>query len=191
MSKKKIKKSPVDCLSDSQIYLLKDTFDMFDREGEGKIATSEVPQMFEVLGLDVPEEKIEECVQEVDTDQSGFLNFPEFLLMMCDQMGDQDKVMEEVVKCFKAFDEEQTGMIKAKQIIEVMVLMGDKMGKMDVEEMMALAGVEDGYVDYEYMIDIVAKGSKNETPEEKFDSIDKDGNGKITREEFANAVKGK
>merc|ERR1712070_1223487 len=185
----KKKKSPVDVLSDTQIFLLKDTFDMFDHEGEGRIATDEVPQMFEALGLQTPADKIAELTEEMDTTQSGSLDFPEFLLMMCDQMGDQDKVMDEIVKCLKAFDEDQTGMIKAKQIIEVMVLMGDKMGKMDTEEMMALAGVEDGYVDYEFMVDIVANGSKNETPEEKFDSMDKDGNGKITREEFVAASK--
>merc|ERR1711939_368105 len=102
--------------------------------------------MFEALGLEATPEEIQGCIEEMDTDKSGSLDFPEFLLMMCDQMGDQDKVMEEVAKCLKSFDEEQTGYIKAKQIIEVMVLMGDKMPKMDVEEMMQLAGIEDGYV---------------------------------------------
>ena len=29
------------------------------------------------------------------------------------------QVMEEVAKCLKAFDEDQTGYIKAKQVIEV------------------------------------------------------------------------
>jgi len=188
---KKHKKSPVDALSDSQLYLLKDTFDMFDHNGEASIATSEVPAMFEVLGLEATEEEILEIIDEIDTDKSGFLDFPEFLLMMCDQMADQDKVMEEVAKCFKSFDEDQTGMIKAKQVIEVMVMMGDKMPKMDVEEMMQLAGIEDGYVDYQHMIHIVAQGSKNETPEEKFDSMDKDGSGKISRDEFIAASKGK
>lgn len=118
----------------------------------------------------------------MDADQSGFLDFPEFLLMMVTQMGDQDKVMDEVIKCFKAFDEDQTGMIKTKQIIEVMALMGDKMPKMDVEEMMMLAGIQSGYVDYQFMIDIVAQGSKNETPEEKIDSMDKDGRGNISKD---------
>ena len=80
--------------------------------------------------------------------------------------------MEEVVKCFKGFDEDQTGFIKAKQVIEVFCLMGDCMPKMDVEEMMQLVGIEDGMVEYEAVIDLVAQGSKNETPEEKFDSME-------------------
>lgn len=181
VAKKRVK-SPVDILSDQQIMLLKDTFDLFDHNEEGSISTTEVPEMFEALGLDATPEEIEACVNEMDADQSGFLDFPEFLLMMVTQMGDQDKVMDEVIKCFKAFDEDQTGMIKTKQIIEVMALMGDKMPKMDVEEMMMLAGIQSGYVDYQFMIDIVAQGSKNETPEEKIDSMDKDGRGNISKD---------
>merc|ERR1712139_449826 len=127
-------KSPVDALTDTQIMQLKDTFDIFDRNGEGQIATIECGAIFEALGLEVSEADIEMAVQEVDLDGSGYLDFPEFLLLMCEQMGDQDKVMEEVVKCFKGFDEDQTGFIKAKQVIEVFCLMGDCMPKMDVEE---------------------------------------------------------
>lgn len=83
------------------------------------------------------------------------------------------------------------GKIKAKQISHVMCMMGDRMPKMDVGEMMALVGIEDGYVDFEAMIDEVAAGSKNETPEEKFDSMDKDGNGLVSKGEFIAASKGR
>jgi len=88
------------------------------------------------------------------------------------------------------FDEDGMGKIKAKQISHVMCMMGDRMPKMDVEEMMALVGIEDGYVDFAEMIDEVAEGSKNETPEEKFDSMDRDGNGKVSKNEFIAASKG-
>jgi len=55
----------------------------------------------QALGLELSQTEIDAAIQEVDVDGSGQLDFPEFLMLMCEQMGDQDKVMEEVVKCFK------------------------------------------------------------------------------------------
>ena len=68
----------------------------------------------------------------------------------------------EMRKALKAFDPDLTGMIEAKKLVEVslrdsgqtdrkdvlqvMLTMGDKMGKMDTEEMMSLVGVFDGQV---------------------------------------------
>jgi hypothetical protein len=41
-----------------------------------------------------------------------------------------------------------------------MALMGDKMPKMDVEEMIALVGIEDGYVDYEVSAPLTSIGPR-------------------------------
>ena len=38
------------------------------------------------LGLDCTEEELENMIAEVDVDGGGSLDFPEFLLMMCDKM---------------------------------------------------------------------------------------------------------
>ena len=64
-------------------------------------AASLIVPLAQALGLELSEAEIEAAVQEVDVDGSGQLDFPEFLMLMCEQMGDQDKVMEEVIKCFK------------------------------------------------------------------------------------------
>jgi len=85
-------------------------------------------------------------IAEVDVGETGSINFPEFVLMMADRMAEQDKVVMEMRKALKAFDPDQTGMIEAKKLVEVMLTMGDKMGKMDTEEMMSLVGVFDGQV---------------------------------------------
>merc|ERR1711934_7342 len=168
--KQKKCKSAVDLLSDEQIYLLKDAFDVFDPNETGVIKVEDIPSVFEAMGLPATKEEIETLAEEMDADGGGEIDFPEFCLMMGDFMEDGDKVMDEVIKCFKAFDPDQSGYIPVKQMIEAMVLMGDKMPKMDVGEMIALVGMEDGYVDYEAVIERVAKDSRNETPEEKIDS---------------------
>merc|ERR1712017_10398 len=106
---------------------------------------------------------------------------------MADRMHEKDKVIIEMLKALKAFDPDQTGLIEAKKFVEVMLTMGDRLGKMDTEEMMALVGVFDGKVDYIALLELIGEGSRDETPEEKFDSLDINGDGHVDEAELAKA----
>merc|ERR1711959_233846 len=97
------------------------------------------------------------------------------------------EVIIEMLKALKAFDPDQTGLIEAKKFVEVMLTMGDRLGKMDTEEMMALVGVFDGKVDYIALLELIGEGSRDETPEEKFDSLDINGDGLVDEQELAKA----
>lgn len=174
-------------LSDEQIFQLRDAFQLFDQDSSGTIETTELQAVLGALGMNLSQQEIEEMVAEVDGDGSGSINFPEFVLMMADRMQPKDKVMTEMGKALKAFDPDSTGKIQAKKFVEVMLTMGDQMGKMDTEEMMALVGVFDGEVDYRALIEIIGSGSQNETHQEKHDSLDINGDGFVDEEEMAKA----
>jgi centrin-1 len=48
------------------------------------------------------------CLQDVDKDGSGAIDFEEFLQMMTAKMGDRDS-KEEIMKAFRLFDDDNTG----------------------------------------------------------------------------------
>jgi len=175
-------------LTDEQLNMMRDAFMMFDLDGSGSIETSELQAVLASMKINRTQDQIEEMIAEIDGDDKGAINFPEFVLMMADRMAEQDKVIMEMRKALKAFDPDQTGMIEAKKLVEVMSTMGDCMGKMDTEEMMSLVGIFDGEVDYVAMLDLVGEGSSHETPEERYDSLDINGDGVVDEEELLKAA---
>jgi len=48
--------------------VLKKAFDAFDREKKGFISTDMIGTIFEMLGIQISDEEIEEIIEEVDAD---------------------------------------------------------------------------------------------------------------------------
>ena len=63
---------------------------MFDQDGDGTITTEEMGTVMRSLGQNPTEHEIKEIVQELDTTNSGTLEFPEFLTMMTRKMSNTD-----------------------------------------------------------------------------------------------------
>jgi len=86
-------------LTDDQIFLLRDTFQIFDQDGSGTIETAELQSVLGAMGMNLSTAEIEDMISEVDGDGSGSINFPEFVLMMADRMHEKDKVPSERLDC--------------------------------------------------------------------------------------------
>jgi Ca2+-binding EF-hand superfamily protein len=48
--------------------VLKKAFDAFDREKNGYISTDMIGTIFEMLGIQISEEEIDEIIEEIDAD---------------------------------------------------------------------------------------------------------------------------
>jgi len=57
-------------------------FSSFDKDGNGSISVGELRAVVESLGHTVTDEEIKAMIAEVDADQSGNIDFPEFLALM-------------------------------------------------------------------------------------------------------------
>merc|ERR1711916_281979 len=57
-------------------------FQLFDTSGDGSIDTDELRQMMDNLGMDVDDALLLEIIAEVDADNSGTIEFAEFLQLM-------------------------------------------------------------------------------------------------------------
>ena len=69
-------------LSEKQMGEIKDAFTMFDHDGDGTISASELKSVMMNIGVYSTDEDIKDMVKEVDEDESGELEFPEFVQLM-------------------------------------------------------------------------------------------------------------
>jgi len=101
------------------------------------------------LGQNPSESELQDMINEVDADNNGTIDFPEFLTMMARKMKDTDSE-EEIREAFKVFDRDNNGFISAAELRHVMTSIGEKLTDEEVDEMIREADQDgDGRIDCE------------------------------------------
>ncbi|PWA34446.1 EF-hand domain [Artemisia annua] len=139
-------------LTENQIDELKEAFSLFDKDGDGCITTKELGTVMRSLGQNPTEAELQDMNNEVDADQNGTIDFPEYLNLMVRTMKDTDSE-EELKEAFKAFDKDQNGYISAAELRHMMANLGEKLTDEEVDEMIREADLDgDGQVNYEEFV---------------------------------------
>ena len=97
-------------LSSEQVEEVREAFSLFDVDSSGAISYKELRACMKALQIKVDKEELKKMILEVDADQSGEIEFPEFLQMMTGKMASGD-TKEETMKVFKMFDTKSAGKI--------------------------------------------------------------------------------
>jgi len=66
-------------LSSSDKQDIKKHFDSFDKDGNGQVTVSELAEVLKSIGMSATDAEIKKLMKEVDLDQSGTIEFDEFL----------------------------------------------------------------------------------------------------------------
>ena len=82
----------VEKLRPDELEAFKEAFDMFDKNADGTISTKELHAAMRRGGQNPTESEVQDMINTVDVDGSGFLEFPEFCLMMYKKLSDIDVV---------------------------------------------------------------------------------------------------
>ena len=139
-------------LTEEQIAEFKEAFQIFDKNGDGSITTKELGTVMRSLGQSPSEEELQNMISEVDADQSGSIDFKEFLNIMAKKMKETD-TEEELIEAFKVFDKDGNGLISAHELRFVMTTAGEKLSEDEIDEMIREADIDgDGYIDYEEFV---------------------------------------
>ncbi|MBA0806514.1 hypothetical protein Gohar_005965 [Gossypium harknessii] len=142
----------VDQLTDEQIAEFKEAFSLFDKDGDGCITTKDLETVMRSLGQNPTEAELQGMINEVDADQNGTIDFPEFLNLIARKMKDTDSE-EELKEAFKVFDKDQNGFISAAELRHVMTNLGEILTDEEVDEMIHEADTDgDGQVNYEEFV---------------------------------------
>merc|ERR1719446_1476690 len=94
---------------------VREAFSLFDVDSSGAISYKELRACMKALGIKVDKDELKKMILEVDSDQSGEIEFPEFLQMMTGKMASND-TKEEVQKVYKMFDANSEGVITFQQL---------------------------------------------------------------------------
>lgn len=143
------KEEPEFKLTDSQVSDFKDAFERIDKEGSGEIPTSELGSVMRMLGHNLKPDQLQECIEEVDGDGSGFVDFDEFLQLMTNKTKEAQEE-KEVREAFRILDKEGKGTIDTGVLKEILLALDETMTEEDVDEMVNEIDEDgSGAVDYE------------------------------------------
>ena len=138
--------------SETQKTEFKETFNLFDKSGEGLISTKELGTCMRSLGQNPTGAELQDMVNEVDADGSGDINFDEFMHLMSRQMKDADSD-EELRDAFNLFDRDGNQLISSSELRHFMTKLGEKLTEEEADDMFKEADIDgDGHINFEEFI---------------------------------------
>ena len=103
------------------------------------------------LGQNPSDSELSDMINEVDIDQSGAIDFDEFLRMMSTSLRPSD-VEHETRAAFEVFDKDGSGTISADELRAVMKSLGEDLTDAEIDEMVKEADRDgNGTIDCEYL----------------------------------------
>ncbi|KAI8504261.1 PREDICTED: calmodulin-A-like [Branchiostoma belcheri] len=141
-------------LSQEEIAELKQAFSEFDK-GTGMIDTGDLGYIMRAMGQNPTEQEVQDMVNEVDLDQSGTIDFNEFMSVMAHKLLETDHA-EMLRVAFRVFDKDGNGYIDSGELRHVMTHLGEKLSEGEVDEMIRLADVDgDGQLCYDEFVNLM------------------------------------
>ena len=150
---------------------LKQTFDIFDRDGSGSIETEELSKVLEALGQKITESQLEEMVNELDLNRDGQIDFEEFasLSILSADGESQDEYLRRI---FEKFDKNGDGQIDvAEMSSEAMTLLNKNLSDTEIIEMFRIADNDgNGQLDYDEFVQVIMAKSAEVVPGDRPES---------------------
>jgi|LauGreDrversion4_2_1035121.scaffolds.fasta_scaffold1255506_2 calmodulin len=134
---------------------LKEMFDMFDSDGDGKVMSKEIKSLLISLGREPTNQEVEDMVKEIDRDETGTIDYEEFSDYMQSHYQLEETTLEDVVDAFKVFDIDQDGKISKEEFKTILMKFEGEFTDSDID--MIFDEVEtdgDGKLTYAEFVDL-------------------------------------
>ncbi|OAY38956.1 calmodulin-like protein 30 [Manihot esculenta] len=123
---------------------MRQIFNKFDTNKDGKISQQEYKETLRALGLEKMTEEVPKIFQVVDSDGDGFIDFTEFV--EAQKKGGSINITD-IQSAFQAFDLNGDGKITAEEVMEVLRCLGERCSPEDCRRMVrAVDGDGDGMI---------------------------------------------
>ncbi|CAL6017326.1 Centrin [Hexamita inflata] len=142
-------------LTDDQEREIREAFDLFDTNRQSSIDYYEARVCMRALGFDVPHSEMKQIMAYYDKQKTNRLSFEQFHEVLTEKIQQRDPV-EEMIKAFQLFDDDNTGKVTLKNLKRVARDLGENISD---EELLAMINEfdrdGDGELDQEDFIAIL------------------------------------
>jgi len=119
-------------LSKDKVNEIREIFHFFDKNGSGSISTKEMGNLYRALGLAPTDPEINDIIAQVDTDDSGSIEFNEFLIIF-ENFQIKPITEDQLKSAFKLFDKDSNGLLSVEELVDIMKIAGEEMSIPDAE----------------------------------------------------------
>ncbi|KAL5268169.1 hypothetical protein ACHWQZ_G002132 [Mnemiopsis leidyi] len=131
--------------------VLKEVFEMCDKDGDEKLAEKEMGHALRFLGLNPTEPQIREMIIEQNTPK-GKLNYKQFVDSLESAIGSWS-VYEDLMFAFSVFDPCETGYANRSELKDHLTMIGDPLDEDEAEEWLSLVQSNSrGDINYQNLI---------------------------------------
>ncbi|MBA0549203.1 hypothetical protein Goshw_017034 [Gossypium schwendimanii] len=129
---------------------LRKVFQMFDKNGDGKITKKELSDSLEEFSIFISDKEINQIIDSIDVNGDGSVDIDEFgelYQMMVNERNEEEEMME----AFNVFDQNGDGFITFEELRSVLSSLGLKQGRTieDCKNMIAKVDADgDGRVNF-------------------------------------------
>jgi len=110
-------------LAPSQLDNLREAFNIFDKDSDGKINADEIGSVMRNMGINPTDNDLHIMIERYDDDGNGTIEFPEFINMMSTKFEGND---DNIKKVFEQLDTDKDGLIGKQELIEFMQKLGEQ-----------------------------------------------------------------
>ncbi|KAK7846273.1 calmodulin-like protein 5 [Quercus suber] len=107
---------------------LKRVFQLFDRNGDGRITKKELNDSLENLGIFIPDKELIQMIEKIDINGDGCVDIDEFGELYQSIMDERDEE-EDMKEAFNVFDQNGDGFITVNELRSVLASLGLKQGR--------------------------------------------------------------
>jgi len=140
-----------------QIQEFKEAFNMIDQNRDGFIDHDDLKDMLASLGKDVSDDYLDNMMN----DAPGPINFTMFLTLFGERLQGTDP--EEVIRnAFGCFDEENAGSLPEDYLRDILMTMGERFSRDEVDDLFKEAPIKNGQFNYVEFTRILKHGAKDD-----------------------------
>ena len=143
-------------LTEMEIALYKEAFQIFDKHSEGYISSKELGTIMSSLGFNISDEDLNEIISSYDNEQNNkMIDFISFLDIISKKKEDIYKE-EDLIDAFRIFDKEGNGKISSNELRYVMMSSGEDFNENYIKELINESSVDhDDYIDYNKFVKLL------------------------------------
>lgn len=139
---------------------LRRVFQMFDRNGDGRITKKELNDSLKNMGIFIPKEELHAMIEKIDVDGDGCVDISEFGNLYRSIMDEKDDE-DEIKQAFDVFDLDGDGFITIEELRSVLASLGLSHGRTAEDCKMMISKVDgdgDGMVNLNEFKEMVRGG---------------------------------